>query len=38
MRTGILGTPARFKDFTEADALAIARYLGTVPPIEHEVR
>jgi mono/diheme cytochrome c family protein len=38
MRTVIVGTSAGFKDLTEADALAIARYLKTVPPIEHTVR
>ncbi len=38
MRTVILGTSAGFKDLTEADALAIARYLKTVPPIENKVR
>ena len=38
MRTVIKGTSAGFKDLTEADALAIARYLKTVPPIENKVR
>jgi mono/diheme cytochrome c family protein len=38
MRTVIIGTSAGFKDLTEADALAIARYLKTVPPIENKVR
>ena len=38
MRTVIVGTSAGFKDLTEADALAIARYLKTVPPIENKVR
>jgi mono/diheme cytochrome c family protein len=38
MRTVIVGTSAGFKDLTEADALAIARYLKTVPPIENRVR
>jgi mono/diheme cytochrome c family protein len=38
MRTVIIGTSAGFKDLTEADALAIARYLRTVPPIENRVR
>ena len=38
MRTVIIGTSAGFKDLTEADALAIARYLKTVPPIENRVR
>ena len=38
MRRVIIGTSAGFKDLTEADALAIARYLKTVPPIENKVR
>lgn len=38
MRTVIIGTSAGFKDLTEADAMAIARYLKTVPPIENKVR
>jgi mono/diheme cytochrome c family protein len=38
MRTVIIGTSAGFKDLTEADTLAIARYLKTVPPIENRVR
>jgi mono/diheme cytochrome c family protein len=38
MRMVIVGTSAGFKDLTEADALAIARYLKTVPPIENKVR
>ena len=38
MRTVIMGTSAGFKDLTEADALAIARYLKTVPPIDNKVR
>src|SRR5215472_16259803 len=38
MRTVIVGTSAGFKDLTEADALAIARYLKTVPAIENRVR
>jgi mono/diheme cytochrome c family protein len=38
MRTVIIGTSAGFKDLTEADATAIARYLKTVPPIENKVR
>jgi len=38
MRTVIVGTSAGFKDLTEADALAIARYLKTVPAIENKVR
>jgi mono/diheme cytochrome c family protein len=38
MRSVIVGTSAGFKDLTEADALAIARYLKTVPPIENKVR
>jgi len=37
MRTVIVGTSAGFKDLTEADALAIARYLKTVAPIENRV-
>jgi mono/diheme cytochrome c family protein len=38
MRTVIAGTSAGFKDLTEADALAIARYLKTVPAIDNKVR
>jgi len=38
MRTVIVGTSAGFKDLTEPDALAIARYLKTVPAIENKVR
>ena len=38
MKTVILGSSAGFKDLTEADAAAIARYLKTVPPIENRVR
>ncbi len=38
MRTVIAGTSAGFKDLTEADALAVARYLKTVPPIDNKVR
>jgi mono/diheme cytochrome c family protein len=38
MRTVIVGTSAGFKDLKEADALAIARYLKTVPPIDNKVR
>ena len=38
MRTVIIGTSAGFKDLTEADAAAIARYLKTVPAIENKVR
>ena len=38
MRTVIVGTSAGFKDLTEADALAIARYLKTVPAIDNKVR
>ena len=38
MRTVIVGTSVGFKDLTEADAAAIARYLKTVPPIENKVR
>jgi mono/diheme cytochrome c family protein len=38
MKTLIVGTSAGFKDLTEADALAIARYLKTVPAIENKVR
>lgn len=38
MKTVIVGTSAGFKDLTEADALAIARYLKTVPAIENRVR
>jgi mono/diheme cytochrome c family protein len=38
MKTVIGGTSAGFKDLTEADAIAIARYLKTVPAIENKVR
>jgi mono/diheme cytochrome c family protein len=38
MRMVIVGTSAGFRDLTEADATAIARYLKTVPPIENKVR
>jgi mono/diheme cytochrome c family protein len=38
MKTVIAGSSAGFKDLTEADAAAIARYLKTVPPIENKVR
>ena len=38
MRVVIMGTSAGFKDLTDADALAIARYIKTVPPIENRVR
>jgi mono/diheme cytochrome c family protein len=38
MKTVIIGTSAGFKDLTEADAAAIARYLKTVPAIENRVR
>ena len=38
MKTVIVGTSAGFKDLTEADAAAIARYLKTVPPIDNKVR
>ena len=38
MKTVIVGSSAGFKDLTEADAAAIARYLKTVPPIENRVR
>ena len=38
MRTVIIGTSAGFKDLSEADAAAIARYLKTVPAIENRVR
>ena len=38
MKTVITGTSAGFKDLTEADAVAIARYLKTVPAIENKVR
>jgi mono/diheme cytochrome c family protein len=38
MRTVIVGTSAGFKDLTEADALAIARYLKTVPAIDNKIR
>jgi mono/diheme cytochrome c family protein len=33
----IQGTTAGFKDLTRADRLAIARYIKTVPPIQHKV-
>jgi mono/diheme cytochrome c family protein len=38
MRMVITGTSAGYKDLTEADAIAIARYLKTVPAIENRVR
>lgn len=38
MRLVITGTSAGYKDLTEADAIAIARYLKTVPAIENRVR
>ena len=38
MRVVITGTSAGFKDLTDTDALAIARYIKTVPPIENKVR
>jgi mono/diheme cytochrome c family protein len=38
MRVVIMGTSTGFKDLTDADALAIARYIKTVPPIENRVR
>jgi mono/diheme cytochrome c family protein len=38
MRTVIVGTSAGFKELTEADATAIARYLKTVPPIDNRIR
>ena len=38
MKTVITGTSVGFKDLTEADAAAIARYLKTVPAIENKVR
>jgi len=38
MRTVIVGTSAGFKDLTEADAAAIAKYLKTVPAIDNKVR
>jgi mono/diheme cytochrome c family protein len=38
MRTVIVGTSAGFKDLSQADALAIAHYLKTVPPIDNKVR
>ena len=38
MKTVIVGSSVGFKDLTEADALAIARYLKTVPAIENKVR
>jgi mono/diheme cytochrome c family protein len=37
MRTVIIGTSAGFKDLTEADAVAIARYLKTIPAIANKV-
>jgi len=33
----IQGTAAGFKDLSQADRLAIARYLKTVPPVRHKV-
>ncbi len=33
----IQGTLAGYKDLTEADRLAIARYLKTIPPVKHRV-
>jgi mono/diheme cytochrome c family protein len=33
----IQGTTAGYKDLTRADRLAIARYLKTVPPIQHKI-
>ena len=38
MRLVITGTSAGYKDLSEADAIAIARYLKTVPAIENRVR
>jgi mono/diheme cytochrome c family protein len=38
MRLVITGTSAGYRDLTEADAIAIARYLKTVPAIENRVR
>ena len=38
MKAVIIGSAAGFKDLTEADALAIARFLKTVPAIENKVR
>jgi len=38
MQVVIKGTSAGYKDLTEADAAAIARYLKTVPAIENRVR
>ena len=38
MEVVIRGTAAGFEDLTQDDALAIARYLKTVPPIENKVR
>jgi hypothetical protein len=38
MRVVITGTSAGFKDLTDADALALARYIKTVAPIENKVR
>lgn len=38
MRVVITGTAAGFKDLTDADALAIARYIKTVPAIANRVR
>ena len=37
MQVVIKGTSAGYKDLTEADALAIAKYLKTVAPIDHKV-
>ena len=38
MRVVIQGTSVGYKDMTPADALAIARYLKTVPAIDNTVR
>lgn len=33
----IQGTEVGYKDFTEADRLAIARYLKSIPAIKHKI-
>jgi mono/diheme cytochrome c family protein len=37
MERAIKGTSAGFKDMTQADRLAIARYLKTIPPIKNKI-
>jgi hypothetical protein len=38
MRVVWQGSEAGYKDMTRADALAIARYLKTIPAIDNRVR